>query len=90
MVVIELIIHDIYPLQKLLWSGILTPYILSYLICTIISELRYFLIFNHLSEPGLISAGLKWTALTPAGFQGDFRAGDCMCVATFALSQTLT
>jgi len=40
------------------------------------SELKYYLIFTHLSEPGLISAGFQWTGPTPAGFQEAFRA-DC-------------
>jgi len=46
------------------------------LICTISSELNYFLIFTHLSEPGLISAGSQWigSTVTPAGFQEAFHA----------------
>jgi len=49
------------PSKKLHGSGISTPYTLFCLTCTINSELKYFLIFFNLSEPGLISAGLQWT-----------------------------
>jgi len=44
------------PDKKLLGCGFSTPYTLFCLICTNSSELNHFLIFTHLSEPGLISA----------------------------------
>jgi len=62
------------PPQKLFGSGFSTPYTPFCLMCTISSELKYILGFTHLSEPGLISAGLHWTGSTPAGFQESFRA----------------
>ena len=43
-------------------------------ICTINSELKYFLIFTQLGELGLISAGFQRTGPTPAGFQEAFCA----------------
>ena len=45
------------PPKKLVGCGFLTPYTLFCLICTIRCELKYFLIFTHLSERGWISAG---------------------------------
>jgi len=44
------------PPKKLLGNGIPTPPTVLYLTCIINSELKYFPIFTHLSEPGLISA----------------------------------
>ena len=60
------------PPKKFLGSGVSTLRTVFCLICTINSELTYFLIFTHLSEPGLISAGFQWTGSTPAGFQEVF------------------
>jgi len=56
------------------WKRFSTPCTVFCLICTINSELKDFLIFTHLSEPGLISAGFQWKSSTPAGFQKAFRA----------------
>ena len=61
------------PPKKLRGSGVSTPYTFLCLICTTNSELQYFLIFTHWSEPGSISAGFQWTGSTPAGFQEAFR-----------------
>jgi len=38
------------------------------------SELNYFPIFAHWSEPRSISAGFQWTGSIPSGFQEGFRA----------------
>ena len=57
------------PPKKLLESRFSTPYTPFCLICTISSELTWIFIFNHLSEPGLISAGFRWTDSPPTRFQ---------------------
>jgi len=68
------------PPKKLLGSGVSgtpwtpTPCTPFCLICTISSELKCIFIFNHLTEPWLMSAGSQWRGSTPAGFQEAFRA----------------
>jgi len=64
-----------HPPKKLRGSRVSIPYIPFYLICTISSEQRAFLICTHLSEPGLISADFRWTGSTPTGFQEGIHAG---------------
>ena len=61
------------PPKKLLGNGIPTPPTVLYLTCIINSELKYFPIFTHLSEPGSISAGFQWMGSTPAGLLEAFR-----------------
>jgi len=65
--------HTTHPAQEISWGRVFDPYTPFCLICTISSELKYFLIFNHLSEPRLMSARLQLTGSTPAGFQKAFR-----------------
>ena len=71
-------IYICIPPKKLLGCGLWTPRTLFCLICTINSELTYFLVSTPASpntnEPGLISAGFQWTGSTPAGFQEANRA----------------
>jgi len=43
--------------KKFLGRGFSTPYTLFCMICTINSEVTYFLFFTHSSEPGLVYAG---------------------------------
>ena len=66
------------PPKKLLVCGVSTPYTLHSVVWFVpSSELSYFLIFTHLSELELISAGFQWTGSTPAGFQETLCAEDC-------------
>jgi len=77
------------PPKKFLGSRVSTPYTPFCFICTISSELKYFLIITHLSEPGLISAGFRWTGSTPTRFQEAFRVDVyahipvCVCAEAF-------
>jgi len=66
--------EHLIPPKNLLVSGVSTPYTPFVLICTISSELTCILIFTHLGEPWLISAGFQWTTSTPAEFLQIFRA----------------
>ena len=62
------------PPKKPLKREFSAPYTFFWLICTIRSELTYFLFFTHLSKPGLISAGFQCTGSTSARFQEAVRA----------------
>jgi len=72
--VVKLEFGATYPPRMLLGCRVSTPFTLFCLICTISSELKYFLISTHLSEQGSITAGFQWTGSTPAGCQEAFRA----------------
>jgi len=67
-----------FPKQQIRWNALWTGFHWESAYVREIpnpTELKYFLIFTHLSEPGLISAGSQRTGSTQAGFQKAFRAG---------------